>query len=159
MQPNTRRSIYKVVVVSGLVFSIIPLILAKQYIYYPLIKDPLFPFGNLLAALVILCFVSLGHVFINPLFCPASGRQRILRRISIGLITMAVLWLPVGYVLAGDFAANFAPSDSFQGSNDAGVIYRNYTIGLLVVTPVFWIISVLFKRYELREETLDSTKY
>ena len=150
MLPSTERGIYKVVVVLGLVFAIIPLITAKQIIYYPILEQPLFPFGNLLAAVAIFCFVSTGHVFINPLFRPVYERQRLLQRFSRGLLVLAALWLPLGYILAGDFAANFGPRESFQGSNFAGVIYRNYTIGLLIIAPLLWIVATIVKRLERR---------
>ena len=63
---------------------------------------------------------------------------------------LASLWLPIGLVLAGDFASNFGPSDTFRGSNLAGTIYRNYTIGLLTIAPVFWIVVIIVKRLERR---------
>ena len=142
------RTLLKIIIVLGLVISAGSLILFTKAIMYPLIENPYLPLGNLVAAIAIVCYISLGHVFINALACPVTAKQKLLSWLSLCLIFLAFLWLPVGYILAGDFAANFGPTDTFQGSNLAGVIYRNFTIGLLITAPLYWLITLFINRRE-----------
>ncbi len=153
MQPNTKRLLLEAVLLLGLFASITPLIMAKQIIFYPLIDDPALPVGNLIAAIAIICFVSLGHISIDALFLPKNKKQRMLHIVSKGCIFLSLLWLPMVYLLSGDFAANFEQSTAFRGSNQAGVMFRNMNIGFFIFVVLFWISAAIIGKLDRRNAT------
>ncbi|OIQ37180.1 MAG: hypothetical protein BM563_09015 [Bacteroidetes bacterium MedPE-SWsnd-G1] len=65
------------------------------------------------------------------------------------ILVLAILWVPISYLLSGSFAFNFSNTDSFQGGYVAMKIfwYLSYgiAIGSLSVLILYWI-SLLVKK-------------
>jgi hypothetical protein len=51
------------------------------------------------------------------------------------LIVLAVLWLLIGYLLAGNINFNFKPTDTFQGSPKASAVFWNINY-IIVAAPI-----------------------
>ena len=138
-----------------LVFSVLPFIMGAKVLTYGLLTDPYVPFGNLLVATGILSLLVFGHVASDVLYYPIYELQYRLSMVSKILIVCALLWWPVGYLLADNFAANFGTGEGFRGSVLAGQIYRFYTYGIIILASLLWLASVVIymtnKKIEVHE--------
>ncbi|NNE27922.1 MAG: hypothetical protein HKN09_13845 [Saprospiraceae bacterium] len=58
---------------------------------------------------------------------PKSKLERSLNILLISAFIMAVLWIPVSYLLAGNMSFNFTEKASFQGGQSAMRLFWTYT--------------------------------
>lgn len=106
---------------SGLLLLVLlaVILLRPSLLVYPMYKQPFIPLGNLLFALAFIAF----PIFLNA---ASSGftlkHQKAARFIQKGFrlaVLLAVLWWPLSYLLAGNFANNFRGQEAFIGSERA----------------------------------------
>lgn len=118
------------------VIGCIPIITGDEILTTALFEDPFFPTGNLLTAI---CFVALSTIFytgISAFNQPATRREKLFSRIYIVLIILSVLWIPVGYLLSGNWSFNFSSSTAhFRGSPGASQLFWIYNYSL-AITPI-----------------------
>lgn len=107
--------------VSGLLLLLLlaVILLRPSLLIHPLAKQPFIPLGNVLFALAFIAFsifmdaASSGFTLKFP--TAARGIQKGFRLAVI----LAVLWWPLSYLLAGNFANNFRGQEAFIGSDRA----------------------------------------
>ena len=65
------------------------------------------------------------------------------------IIVLGILWVPISYLLAGNFSFTFSEKETFQGGQAAMRWFWRLSygigIGALLTLIVFWI-SLLFKK-------------
>lgn len=65
------------------------------------------------------------------------------------LIILAIIWVPISYLLAGNISFTFSEKESFQGGQIAMIWFWRYTYGLVLgpvlIIIVVWISSLLGK--------------
>jgi len=77
------------------------------------------------------------------------------------ILVLAVLWMPLSYILSGNLSFTFSNKESFQGGQLAMKLfwYLSYGIGLstLVILLLYWI-SLLFIKFSNLKQKDDKQK-
>ena len=80
---------------------------------------------------------------------PSNKLNRILSGFIKTIIIFGILWVPISYLLAGNFSFTFSEKETFQGGQAAMRWFWRLSygigIGALLTLIVFWI-SLLFKK-------------
>lgn len=86
---------------------------------------------------------------IGKLRKPTGKFNRILAMLLKFILVLAILWVPLSYMLAGNISFNFSEKESFQGGQLAMKWFwgLSYGIGLgaILILFMYWI-SLLFKK-------------
>lgn len=81
--------------------------------------------------------------------------QKILNSILIIDLFIAFLWLPIAFLLAGNWTNSFSETTAFQGGQLAMQIFWGLNVVLLVLPIVIFIIFVLITFYQNALKTLN----
>lgn len=80
---------------------------------------------------------------------PTKKIHRFLARCLKLIIILALFWVPISYLLAGNLSFSFSEKESFQGGQIAMKWFWRYTYGLVLVPVLFiiliWISSLFSK--------------
>jgi len=138
-----------------LIISAVLLITGSSVLMVAVVENPYLPLGNIIAWAGIMALPSAIYFGIGSLNKPILVFEKIIKYILITIIILAVLWAPISYWLAGNFAFTFTAQPDFRGSDSASKLfwYFNYCI---VVTPI--ICLVIFGIYKLIFRVLMITK-
>ena len=132
------------------VFTLLPFIMGAKVLTYPLIKDPYFPFGNLLAAFG---FVSLPCIFYfgsAAIYYPVLKTERVFSKLFKAFVFLNALWIPVGYFLSGNLSNSFGNATGFQGSELAMELFWMFNYSLLVLPFALWILYLTTKLFSTK---------
>lgn len=131
----------------GFIGATIPMIMGAKILLYPLVKEPYFPFGNLLTAIGLIGFSGMFYFGIYSLYFPLSKREKIFSKLIKIAVALSILWIPVGYLLSGNLSNSFNGTDLI-GSVPKSTLFWIYTYGIIVfpiVVVCSFYISKLFK--------------
>ncbi|MDT0552983.1 hypothetical protein [Urechidicola vernalis] len=80
---------------------------------------------------------------------PSNKWFRFLSILIKTILVLAILWVPISYLLSGSFSFNYSNTDSFQGGHIAMKIFwilsYGIAIGSLSILILYWI-SLLVKK-------------
>ncbi|WP_224484037.1 hypothetical protein [Robertkochia aurantiaca] len=80
---------------------------------------------------------------------PAAGIHKILALLLRFVLVLAILWVPLSYLLAGNLSFSFSQTTAFQGGQTAWKLFR-YLSSIIGVGPLiillFYGVSLIFKR-------------
>lgn len=142
--------------VNAFVFSLLPFIMGAQNLTYPLIENPYFPFGNLLAAVG---FVSLPCMFffgIPSLYYPVSKKEKLFSSILKGLIFLNATWIPIGFAFTGNLSTSFSgDAIGFQGGQMARQIFLAYNYGLVLLPIGLYIVHIITNLIKIQPITKE----
>ncbi|MGC6284226.1 MAG: hypothetical protein ACON4X_01105 [Polaribacter sp.] len=74
-----------------------------------------------------------------------NGFRNILKKILIGCLIMAILWIPVCYLLAGNISFSFSGKPEFQGGQTAMKLFWIFTYGIPAITLVTLILDLMYQ--------------
>lgn len=107
------------------------------------------PFGNLTTWLGMIALPLSVYWGSNSFRQPDTRFRSFLAILLKILIILGILWAPICYLLAGNFAFNFSEVEGFQGGQSAMRWFWYYSYGLplacILLLLVFWIITVVRK--------------
>lgn len=122
----------------------------------PILVQPIFsnfdlPWGNYITWIG---FIALPFSLLfgfESLRKPSNPSSRVLNKLLRLNILLALLWIPISYLLSGNLKNIFKDTGSFQGSLLASEIFWIYC-GILVVLPLLiytssWILTLLKRFY------------
>ena len=112
-------------------------------------KNDTIPLGNLIvwAGMIALPFTI--YFGVKELRNPTRKLTKILAGFLKIIIILALLWVPISYLLAGNFSFNFSESESFQGGQIAMQCFWFLSYGIAlgtIFTIINYWISLLFKK-------------
>ena len=93
-----------------------------------------------LSALVYLGLPQLRH--------PKGSIYKVLNWILWASIVLAILWVPVCYLLAGNLSFNFSEKSTFQGGQQAMRIFWLFTYSLVVIPILLLLIHYLVSIFQ-----------
>ena len=137
--------------------SIILLITGSSLLTMALDKSNSVPFGTFITWAGLISLPVSAYLGVKELRIPTKTFNKMLAGFLKILIILAILWVPLSYLLAGNFSFSFSEKESFQGGQTAMKWFwgLSYGIGTGAVLTVFmyWI-SLLFKEKETVENKL-----
>lgn len=122
-------------------------------------KDDSIPLGTFITWAGIISLPLSIYLGIPEMRNPTTKLNRflsVLLKISMGL---AVLWVPLSYLLAGNISFSFAEREHFQGGQSAMKWFWRLSYGipsLAIITLFSYWVSLLFKKHSRPE--IDRTK-
>ena len=128
---------------------VILLITGSSLLTIALDSDKSIPFGTLITWTGMISLPLTIYWGINDLRMPSSKLNSILSGLLKVIIILAILWVPISYLLAGNLSFSFTEKETFQGGQVAMRWFwrLSYGIGMGAILVLFsyWI-SLLFKK-------------
>jgi hypothetical protein len=107
------------------------------------------PLGNLITWAGMISLPLAIYWGIRDLRHPSGILNNFLSRLLKITLAMAILWVPLSYLLAGNLSFSFSEKETFQGGQSAMKWFWgfSYGIGIAAISTVliYWI-SLLFKK-------------
>lgn len=100
------------------------------------------PLGTFITWIGIIAFPSFLFFSIGDLYSPKSSLASWFSKLLKALIILAILWVPISALLAGNLSFSFSEKSSFQGGQLAMQWFWYFTY-FLVVAPV--IVTLVYK--------------
>ncbi|MEM6517034.1 MAG: hypothetical protein AAF688_12685, partial [Bacteroidota bacterium] len=97
-----------------------------------------------LIALPLMCYWSAAD-FRNP----KNTIQKVFSGLIKLVISLAVLWVPISYVLSGNLAFNFSETSTFKGGQSAMKLFWVLTYGIVLATTLIMLshfLTLIFKK-------------
>lgn len=86
---------------------------------------------------------------IGKLRKPTGKFNRILAMLLKFILVLAILWVPISYLLAGNISFNFSEKETFQGGQVAMKWFWGLSFGIglgaILILVMYWV-SLLFKK-------------
>ncbi|MBT8236911.1 MAG: hypothetical protein KJO04_12005 [Bacteroidia bacterium] len=98
------------------------------------------PWGTLITWLGMISLPLSLYLSAKKLRRPVSKIQKYLSLILKALIFLAILWVPICYLLAGNIAFNFSSGEGFQGGQTAMKWFWRYSYGIPIATIVLFLL-------------------
>lgn len=132
--------------VLAFVSSLMPFIMGAKILTYPMLQEPYFPFGNLLAAIGFMSYPSIFYFGIASFYYPVLKIERIYSLLFKGLIFISALWIPLGYYLSGNWSNTFSGSAiGFRGGQTAMELFWWFNYALFLLPFGLLILFLLLK--------------
>jgi hypothetical protein len=129
-------------------FVIVILVTGSSLLTVPLDENNSIPLGTFITWAGMISLPLSIYWGIRQLRHPTMLLNRYLSIFLKVLLTLAMLWVPISYLLSGNISFSFAPKNSFQGGELAMKIFWIFSYGIasgtLLVLIVYWV-SLLFK--------------
>ena len=127
---------------------VILLVTGSSLLNIALDNDETIPSGTLITWTGMISLPLSIYWGIKGLREPSNKLSRILSVLIKTLIILAILWIPISFLLAGNFSFSFSEKETFQGGQNAmkwfwGLSY-GIGIGAIFITLTYWI-SLVFK--------------
>lgn len=104
-----------------------------------------FPMGSLIAWAAIIALPMAIYSAIARLHPPRGRGDRVMAVSMKAMVSLAVVWLPVSYWLAGNLAFNFGGEDGFRGSENAFFLFLYYSLALVGAPVAVLLLYAVFK--------------
>jgi hypothetical protein len=145
-----KRSIWFYGSLVVLILTIILLVSGSSILTIPLDKNNSIPLGTFITWAGIISFPTAVYTGIKDLRSPLGAFYKYLSYILKGLLILAILWVPICYLLAGNISFSFAEKESFQGGQLAMKWFwrLSYGIGIgsMAIVIIHWVLILVKKK-------------
>lgn len=118
-------------------------------LYKPLLREPYFPAGTLVAWAGIISLPTSIYFGLKRIWRPGSRISRAFSSLLKSIIALCWLWGPTGYLLGGSFSFVFEDEDRFPGGVLAAEVFWIFTF-LVVLLPLVFLLTYLLYRLLVR---------
>lgn len=122
-----------------------------KFLLFSIIDDPFLPMGTFVAWFALIAINFQPYLLSKRLRSNRSTLYRILRPATYFLSTLAILWVLISRVLAGNWNYTFKSTPDFVGSVLAGEIFELFWKGLVIGPLVILIIIFIDTRIMNRD--------
>jgi heme/copper-type cytochrome/quinol oxidase subunit 4 len=144
-----RRKIYFYSALILTISIIVLLVTGSTLLTMALYNDKSIPLGTFITWTGMISLPLTIYWGLKELRKPSNKLNRILSGFIKTIIIFGILWVPISYLLAGNFSFTFSEKETFQGGQAAMRWFWRLSygigIGALLTLIVFWI-SLLFKK-------------
>ena len=130
--------------------TIILLVTGSSLLTMPLDSSNTIPLGTFITWAGMISLPLSIYWGVKELRIPTSRLNSILAKVLRLVIILAMLWVPLSYLLAGNLSFSFSEKETFQGGQTAMIWFwrLSYGIGTGAVLIIFtyWISSLFRKR-------------
>ncbi|MFZ0490362.1 MAG: hypothetical protein WAM00_08970 [Salegentibacter sp.] len=114
-------------------------------LYEPVLKEPFFPVGTLVAWMGIITLPTSIYYGIEKLSMPGSRISKTFSNLLKFIIFLCWLWGPLGYLLGGTFSFIFEDEEAFPGGILAAEYFWIFTF-IVVLLPLVFLLTYLLYR-------------
>ena len=130
--------------------SVLILLITGSFLLATVIPGTSIPLGTLLTWAGMISLPLTLYWGIKELREPSTKGNTILSKFLRILITFGILWVPISYLLSGNFSFTFSEKETFQGGQMAmrWFWYLSYGIGVgtILTLILYWMLSVWNKK-------------
>ena len=144
------RKIYFVVSLSCTILSLVLLVTGSSILTIGIGPNNKVPLGTFITWVGLISVPSTIYFGSKELRKPNTKWNKVL---AIGLkifLILALLWIPISFLLAGNLSFSFSERETFQGGQLAMKLFWRLSygivIGSLTVLLLYWVISFLKKK-------------
>ena len=119
----------------------------SELLIQPFIENPFVPFGSLITWFGLISMQFIILIGIENIRNSNTSIYKTLRLINKLFIILAILWIPICYILAGNFSNTFANKETFQGGQLAMKWFWRYTYSLGIVPILILLIHWIHNFY------------
>jgi len=121
----------------------------------PLYKGSVFPWGTLVSWIGLIAFTFTIYLAFNKIDRFSNSVHRKIRIAFGGIVTLALSWVLIGFLLAGNWAFTFQNHDEFRGSIEASRYFWIFTASLVLLPVLLFLILwllLMIKKSSKRSE-------
>lgn len=124
-------------------------IFCPHLLTFALDKNNSIPLGTFITWLGFISYTLTFYFGIKRLQSPKKSHEKVLAYVLKSIIFLAILWIPISYLLAGNMTFTFTESITFQGGQQAMKLFWYFiyflTIGPLVISSIYGIYKLFIK--------------
>jgi hypothetical protein len=144
-----KRKIYFFVALAITLITIILLVTGSSILLISVDEKGNLPIGNLITWAGMIALPCAIYYGIDSFNSPQGKWQHFLSKLLKTIIILAILWVPVSFLLSGNLSFTFSQKPDFQGGQLAMKIFWIYsysvTIGALSIIILHWV-SILVNK-------------
>lgn len=114
-------------------------------LYEPLLREPFFPAGTLVAWAGIIALPTSIYFGLKRIRRPGSRISRTFSSLLKFIIVLCWLWGPIGYLFSGSFSFVFEDENSFPGGILTAEYFWIFTF-FVVLLPLIFLVTYLLYR-------------
>lgn len=147
-----KRKIWLVSIVLIFILASYLLITGSPILTISLSENPYFPLGNLTTWLGMIALPLTFYFGIKRLREPQTKTERYFTLVLKVFIGLAILWVPISYLLAGNLSNSFSNTPGFQGGQSAMRLFWMNTYITVAAPLLLGIIYGLYSLFMRRNE-------
>lgn len=132
-----------------LLLTIFLLVTGSSVLTIPLDENNTIPLGTFITWAGIISFPIIIYTGIKELREPTGVFYKYLSNILKIVLVLAILWVPICYLLAGNISFSFAEKESFQGGQLAMKWFWRFSygvgIGPIAIVMIHWVLLLVKK--------------
>lgn len=127
------------------------LITGSPLLVRPIVSGSKIPMGTFITGLGFLSLPSAIYLGTKRFHPPVTSMHQNFALLFKILIVLALLWIPVSYLLAGNLSFTFSEKATFQGGQTAMKIFWYNSGGLVVLPIILWMVYGVFSVFKKRK--------
>lgn len=125
--------------------TLVLLITGSKWLLISLSSSANIPSGTFITWLGLIAFPLSMYLGNTRLIYTKNKTDKVFRMLIFIAIILAVLWVPISYLLADNISFTFSEKNSFRGGQDAMKLFWQYTYAVpiysLIIILLYWIYS------------------
>ena len=143
---NSRR--FLIISLALLATAIVLLATGSSFLTVALWEEPYIPWGTFITWSGIIALPASIYFGISRIQVPETKIERLTASILKGLITMAILWIPICYLLSGNLSFSFGEKEGFQGGQEAMQVFWYFNYFMAAAPLVLLILYKIFTYFK-----------
>lgn len=142
-----KRKLILLALISVLIFCAVLLASSSHWLLVPIDREGSMPLGTLVTWLGLIVWPTLVYMVFFKRMRGITSLKLVYKTFFPALIIIAVLWGPVSYLLAGNWAFNFTNAqDTYQGSSAASALFWKFSYTVAAMPLLMLIVYFVHMR-------------
>lgn len=149
-----KRKVWFYVSIFVVVSALYLLVSGSSILTIALDKNNSVPLGTFITWIGLISFPLMIFFGVKELRQPTNMFTKILGIFLKSMLILALLWLPISYLLAGNISFNFSENDSFQGGQLAMRWFWRLSYGIVIGSILILLIFLLVRLFKFIKRLL-----
>lgn len=147
----SKRKLLFFVALIVFVFTLVLLLTGSSWLLISLSDTQNIPTGTFITWLGLIALPSMILLGKNRLYYPKNAIDKLFNKLMITALILAILWVPVSYLLAGNISFSFTEKAEFQGGQDAMRLFWIFTYGIPIFSLGTFLLYSIFSFFRKKE--------
>ncbi len=147
---TTRRLLFILALIVFIV-TLVLLITGSKLLLISLSSTQNIPSGTFITWLGLIALPASILLGVNRLYMPKTRLDRLFSKLLLLPLVLAILWVPISYLLAGNLSNTFSEKAVFQGGQDAMKLFWIFTYSIPVLSLGLFLLFGIFSAFRKKD--------
>ncbi len=147
---STRRLLFILALIVFIV-TLILLITGSNLLLISLSSTQNIPSGTFITWFGLIALPASILLGTNRLYFPKNSLDRLFKKLILLPLILAILWVPISYLLAGNLSNTFSEKAVFQGGQDAMKLFWIFTYSIPILSLGLYLLYGIFSAFRKKE--------